>query len=256
MKHLVLLLPVLVGAAPVKEIKTEEIEYKHGDTVLQGFVAYDGAKEGRRPGVIVVHEWKGHGDYVRRRARMLAEMGYVAFAVDMYGKGVFAKDHEEAARLSGAFFKDRGLMRDRAKAGYDVLAKHSMCDASKMAAIGYCFGGTTVLEMARAGLDVKLVGSFHGNLTAPTPAEKDKVKAIVAVFHGADDKFVGDPEAFKKEMKDAGVDVRFHAFEGTVHSFTVKEAGDDVSTGMAYNEKADTESWKLLSKYLDEAFGK
>lgn len=237
-----------------QEIHTEAVDYKHGEVELQGFLAYDKSVKGKRPGVLIVHEWKGLGDYAKERAKQIARLGYVAFAVDMYGKGVFAKDHAEAGKLAGAFFKDRELMRGRAKAGYDVLAKHELCDATKIAAMGYCFGGTTVLEMGRAGFEVRAVGSFHGNLSTPTPAESGKVKAEVAVFHGADDKHVGDVEAFKKEMADAKVDLKFHAFEGAVHSFTVKEAGDDASKGSAYNEKADKESWDLWVKYLEAAF--
>lgn len=237
-----------------QDIQTEAVDYKHGDVALQGFLAYDKGVKGKRPGVLIVHEWKGMGDYVKMRAKEIAKLGYVAFAVDMYGKGVFAKDHEEAAKLSGVYFNDRKLMRERAKAGYDVLAGHERCDASKIAAMGYCFGGTTVLEMARAGHELTFAGSFHGNLAAPAPAAAGKVKARVAVFHGADDKWVGDIEKFKKEMADAKVDLQFHSFEGAVHSFTVKEAGDDPKRGLAYDEKADQESWKLWVKYLAEAF--
>jgi dienelactone hydrolase len=244
-----------MGAAlmPRQEITTEAVDYKHGDVALQGTLAYDKASKGKKAGVILVHEWKGHGEYVKSRAQQIAKLGYVAFAIDMYGKGVFAKDHEEAGKLAGAFFKDRQLMRDRAKAALDVFVKMERVDGTKIAAMGYCFGGTTSLEMARAGFDVKMVASFHGNLTTPTPAEKGKVKAqLVAVFHGADDKFVGDVEVFKKEIGDAGVDLNFHSYAGAVHSFTVKEAGDDPSKGMAYNEKADKESWEKLTKYLGE----
>ena len=245
---------MLLAALPQDAIRSQAVDYKHGDVELQGFLAYDKNVKGKRPGVLIVHEWKGLGDYAKERAKQIARLGYVAFAVDMYGKGVFAKDHAEAGQLSGAFFKDRALMRDRVKIAYDVLAKHERCDATKIAAMGYCFGGTTVLEMARGGFEVKVVGSFHGNMSAPTAAEAGKVKAKVAVFHGADDKWVGDVEAFKKEMADAKVDLKFHAFEGAVHSFTVKDAGDDASKGMAYSEKADKESWDLWVKYLEEAF--
>jgi dienelactone hydrolase len=254
MKLIPMLPLIILGAMPRQDLETKSIEYKHGDVVLEGYLAYDKSVKGKRPGVILVHEWKGRGDYVKMRAEMAAKLGYVAFAIDMYGKGVFAKDHAEAGKLAGAFFKDRTLMRERAKAGLDVLLKQDVCDPSKVAAMGYCFGGTTVLELGRMGADLKLVASFHGNLTTPSPAEAGKVKAKVAVFHGADDKNVGDVDAFKKEMGDAKVDLKFHAFEGAVHSFTVKEAGDDNSKGMAYNAKADKESWELLVKYLAEAF--
>jgi dienelactone hydrolase len=236
-----------------QELKTETLTYNHGDKVLEGYVAHSKGLKEKRPGVLIVHEWKGHGEYVRKRAEQIATLGYVAFAIDMYGKGVYAKDHEEAGRLAGAFFKDRTLMRERAKAAIDAFVKHELVDAKRLAAFGYCFGGTTALEMARAGYDLRFVASFHGNLATPTPAEAGKVKAKVAVFHGADDKWVGDVEAFKKEMETAKVELKFHAYEGAVHSFTVKEAGDDKSKGMAYDEKADKDSWEKLVQYLAES---
>ena len=232
-------------------MKHELIEYKHGDVVLQGYLAWNGAVAGKRPGVIVFHEWKGHGDYVRRRADQLAALGYAAFAADMYGKGVFAKDHDEAGKLAGVYFKDRPLMRERAKAALDTLKAQAVCDPSKIAAMGYCFGGTTSIEMARGGLDVRGVASFHGIL-AGEPAKE--IKARVAVFHGAADKFVPAEQVkdFEKEMKDAKAKYEIHQFDGAVHSFTVKEAGDDPSKGMAYNEDADKKSWALLEKFLKE----
>ena len=236
------------------QVKSEVIEYKHGDVVLQGYLAWNPAITGKRPGVMIVHEWKGHGDYVRRRADQLARLGYAAFAADMYGKGVFAKDHDEAGKLAGAFFKDRKLTRERAAAGLDVLKKHAMCDPTRVAAIGYCFGGMTVLEMARAGLDVRGVASFHGVLATPEPAKE--IKARVIAFHGKNDTFVQEKEvkAFEEEMKAAKANYEFIAYEGAVHSFTVKEAGDDPSKGMAYNEKADLASWAKLEKFLKEIF--
>lgn len=238
----------------LQELHTESVEYKHGDVVLQGYLAYDASVQGKRPGVILVHEWKGLGEYVKERACQIARLGYVAFAIDMYGKGVYAKDHEEAGKLSGAFFKDRTYLRDRARAGFDVIAKHERCDGTRLAAMGYCFGGTTVLEMARAGFDLRVVGCFHGNLSTPQMAEAGKVKAKIAVFHGADDKWVGDVGAFRKEMEAANVDLTFHSFEKAVHGFTVKEAGNDPSKGMAYDEKADRESWELWRGSLKTAF--
>jgi dienelactone hydrolase len=237
-------------------VKSQAIEYRHGETVLEGYLAWDPAIKGRRPGVILVHEWKGHGPYVRGRADQLARLGYLAFAIDMYGKGVFAKDHDEAGRLAGAFFMNRKLMRDRSAAALEVLRKHELCDAKRMAAMGYCFGGTTALEMARAGTDLRGVASFHGNLSTPDPGDAKNIKAKVIVFHGLDDKFVPDEvvRAFHDEMKAAKVDYQFVGFGGAVHSFTVKEAGDDPSKGMAYDEKADKRSWTMLVNFLEEIF--
>ncbi len=237
-------------------VVTEAVEYKHGDAVLEGFLAYDDATQAKRPGVLVVHEWKGLNDYAKKRALMLAEMGYVAFAVDMYGKGITAKDHAEAGKLAGIYKSDRNLMRARAKAGLEVLKSHPLVDPEKTAAIGYCFGGTTVLELARAGEPLLLVASFHGSLDTPVPAKVGEIRAKVAVFHGAEDSFIShdDIHAFKDEMRTAGADWTFVGLGGAVHSFTVPEAGDDPSKGMAYNALADRRSWAMLKNFFDELF--
>ena len=252
MKRLNILMGLILASSFVSAaVRTQEIDYRDGKTTLQGYLAYDDALQGIRPGVLVAHEWKGHGEYVRRRARQLAEAGYVVFALDMYGKGVFANNHDEAAKLSGVYFKDRLLMRQRAQAGLNVLLKQPNVDTKRVAAIGYCFGGTTVLELARAGTDLKGVASFHGNLTTPVPAEPNKVKARVIVFQGGEDAWTleGVP-AFQEEMKKAGVDWQMDIYGGAAHSFTVKEAGNDPSTGMAYNENADRRSWESLMNFL------
>jgi dienelactone hydrolase len=252
MKRLGLVILMAVAAGMVSAaVKTSEITYRDGKTVLLGFLAYDDSLSSDRPGVLVVHEWKGHGEYARRRARQLAEEGYVAFALDMYGKGVFAKNHEEAAQLAGLYFKDRDLMRRRAKAGLDVLLKQPLVDPTRIAAIGYCFGGTSVLEMARAGMDLKGVASFHGNLTTPLPAQTNVVKAKILVLQGsADGGTIKGVPAFQEEMTKAGVDWEMDIYGGAVHSFTVEEAGDDPSTGKAYNANADRRSWKSLMDFL------
>jgi dienelactone hydrolase len=245
------------AAAPApRDIKTETVEYRDGDVVLEGYLAYDPAVSAKRPGVMVVHEWKGHGPYARRRAEMLAREGYVAFACDMYGKGVFAKDHEEAAALAGVYFKDRSKMRARAAAGLAVLKNKPFVDAERLAVMGYCFGGTTSLECARAGFGgVRGVASFHGNLSAPEPASAQTLKAKIAVFHGADDAGVakGIP-AFEAEMRAAKADWQFTSYGGAVHSFTVPEAGNDPAKGAAYDEKADRRSWAALLLFLKECF--
>jgi dienelactone hydrolase len=241
-------------AAP--EIHQEAVEYKHGDVVLEGWLAYEKGATGKRPGVVIVHEWRGHGPYVRRRAEEIAKLGYVAFAIDMYGKGVFAKDHVEAGKLSGVFAKDRKLMRERAAAGLERLKKVELVDPKKIATMGYCFGGTTSLELARGGYDVVAAASFHGNLSRPEGSETKPIRAKIAVFHGAADPHVAPEQlpAFAEEMKQAGADWYLVSFGGAVHSFTVKEAGDDPSTGMAYNENADRRSWEMLKSFLAEAF--
>jgi dienelactone hydrolase len=240
---------------PAPEIHTEAVEYKHGDVVLQGFLAYEKGATGKRPGVILVHEWKGHGPYVQRRAQEIARLGYVAFAIDMYGKGVMAKDHAEAGALSGAFLKDRTKMRERAAAGLERFKKVEQVDPLKIAAIGYCFGGTTVLELARGGYDVAGVASFHGALGTPAGADVKPIRAKVAVFHGAKDPYIPAEHvaAFEAEMAKAQADWFLVSFGNAVHSFTVAEAGDDPSRGAAYDAAADRRSWEMLKSFLAEA---
>lgn len=238
------------------KVITEAIEYKHGDTVLEGYMAYDDSIKGVRPGVMVVHEWTGLGPYVKRRADELAKLGYIAFAADIYGKGVRPKDHEEAAKVAGVYFKDRSLMRARAKAGLEVLKSQKLTDKSRIAAIGYCFGGTSVLELARSGEEIKGVASFHGNLSTPNPGDAKNIKAKVLAMHGADDPFVTQDIvlAFQDEMRKAKVDWQMIIYGGAVHSFTVPEAGNDPSKGMAYNEKADKRSWEAMKSFFSEIF--
>jgi len=238
------------------KLRLEAIEYKEGDTVLEGYLAYDDAIKGKRPGVMVVHEWTGLGPYVKRRANELAELGYIAFAADIYGKGVRPKDHEEAAKVSGIYFNDRKLMRARAKAGLDVLKNHELTDKSRIAAMGYCFGGAAVLELARSGAGIGGVVSFHGILSTPNHEDAKNIKAKVMVFDGANDPFVPQEmvTAFEDEMRKAGVDWQMVIFGGAVHSFTVPEAGNDPSKGMAYNEKADKRSWEMMKIFYKEIF--
>src|SRR5262249_32548912 len=191
MRYALAALSLLAGAAMDQaKIHTQEIEYKHGDVVLQGYLAYDDSLSGKRAGVLIVHEWTGHNPYVRKRAEQLAELGYVAFALDMYGKGVMAKDAQEAAKMAAVYKNDRKLMRARAVAGFEVLLKPVRLDPKRGAAIGYCFGGTTVLELARGGADLAGVVSFHGDLATPTPGEAKNIKGKVLALHGADDPFV------------------------------------------------------------------
>ena len=253
-----ILLAALVAAAaclPAQAlIKTKVVEYKDGETVLQGYAAWEDGFKDARPGILVVHEWKGHGPYARRRAEQLAKLGFTAFAVDMYGKGVYAKDHEEAGKLAGVFFNDRALMRRRALAGLEQLKKLPFVEQGKLGAIGYCFGGTTVLELARAGTDLRGVVSFHGNLATPSPAA-EKPKAAILVLHGADDNFVnpGVP-GFIEEMRKSGADWQFVQYGGAVHSFTVPEAGTDTAKGMAYDKAADKRSWEAMHSFFDGLF--
>jgi dienelactone hydrolase len=254
MKKLILAALAAAAVPASATVRTKAVEYKHGDVVLQGWAAWEDGFKDKRPGILVVHEWWGHGPYARKRAEQLAKLGYTAFAVDMYGKGVLAKDHEEAGKLAGAFFGDRALMRERALAGLAELKKLPYVDQENLGAIGYCFGGTTVLELARAGTELKGVASFHGNLATPTPAAQ-KPKASILVLHGAEDGFVNPGlAAFQDEMRKSGADWQLISYGGAVHSFTVPEAGNDPSKGMAYDKAADKRSWQAMKSFFEEKF--
>ena len=239
-------------------IKTELIEYKDGEVVLEGFMAYDDRQKEKRPAIIVVHEWNGINDYTKKRCEQLAAMGYVAFAPDIYGKGVRPQSPGDAGKVSGKFKNDRALLRQRVNLGLDWVKKNDKVDASKIAAIGYCFGGTAVLELARSGADVKGVVSFHGGLDTPKPEDAKDIKAKVLVCHGAVDPYVPQEQvgAFQKEMNDAKIDYQLITYSGAVHTFTNPGAGDDPSKGAAYNKEADARSWEHMKVFLNELFGK
>ncbi|MCC7377573.1 MAG: dienelactone hydrolase family protein [Verrucomicrobiales bacterium] len=240
------------------EIRRETIEYRDGDTVLEGVAVYDTAKSGKRPGVLVVHQWKGLGDYELKRAEMLAELGYLAFCADIYGKGVRATTPQDAGKLANTYKSDRKLLRSRVNAGLARLQQHPLAETSKLGAMGYCFGGTTVLELARSGAKVAGVVSFHGGLNTPTPGDARQIQSRVLALHGADDPFVppSEVEAFEKEMRDANIDWQLTSYGGAVHSFTDWGAGSDNSKGAAYNEKADKRSWVAMKSFFAELFGK
>jgi dienelactone hydrolase len=248
---------VLLGASQaLAKLQTKVVEYKDGNTVLEGYLAYDDAISGKRPGVLVVHEWNGLGSYVKTRAEELAKLGYVAFAVDMYGKGIRPKNREESAAQAKIYRSDRQLMRSRANAGLFVLQQNSLTDTKRIAAIGYCFGGTTVLELARSGANISGVVSFHGGLDTPNPSDAKNIKTKVLVLHGANDPLVPAEQvtAFETEMRQASVDWQLVAYGGAVHSFTNPEAGNDPSKGIAYNEAADKRSWAAMKQFFSEIF--
>jgi dienelactone hydrolase len=238
------------------QLHSEMIEYKEGDTVLEGYLAYDSSIKGPRPGVLIVHQWKGLTDYEKKRADMLAQLGYNAFALDIYGKGIRPKDNREAGALVGRYKGNRPLLRARAQAGLTVLRKHELTDPQRIAAIGYCFGGTTVIELARSGADIAGVVSFHGGLDSPAPEDGKNIKCKVLALHGADDPHVPakDLAAFEEEMRQAKVDWQLVKYGGAVHSFTEREAGDNPSAGAAYNEKADRRSWEAMRQFFAELF--
>ena len=249
----ILLLSVGASAA----IKTETIEYKEGETTLEGVLIYDDSFMNKRPGILIAHQWKGLTDYEKKRGEMLAKLGYVAFAADIYGKGTRPKDVAEAGQFSTKYKSDRDLLRRRVKAGFEQLKKNRFVDAEKTAAIGYCFGGTTVLELARSGADIDGVVSFHGALNTPSPQDAKNIKGKVLALHGADDPFVpaAEEQAFEEEMRNAKVDWQLVAYGNAVHSFTDWNAGNDNSKGAAYNEKADKRSWEDMKDFFGELFG-
>ena len=240
------------------EIVTRTVEYKQGENVLEGFLAYDSAGPAKRPGVLVVHDWMGVTAATRKRVEQLAGMGYVAFAADIYGKGVRPASGKEAGPLAGKYKADRALLRARVVAGFDELARQPNVETSRIAAIGYCFGGTTAIELARAGAGAVGIVSFHGGLDSPAPADGKNIKGKVLALHGADDPFVSaaDLAAFEQEMRANGVDWQLVKFGGAVHSFTNPAAGNDNSKGNAYDATADRRSWKAMEDFFAEIFAK
>jgi dienelactone hydrolase len=251
---------VFGGYAQAKVV-TEKLTYKSGGQTYKGYIAYDDSISGKRPGVLVVHEWWGHNDYARKRARMLAKLGYAALALDMYGNGKQADHPKQASAFSSAVKQNMPEAKKRFMAAYDILAAKPYTDNSKMAAIGYCFGGGIVLEMARMGVDLDAVVSFHGSLTTNNPASKGKVKARVLVANGKADPFVKKEQitAFKKEMKAARVKLTFMQYEGAKHAFTNPEAtayGKKFKIPLAYNKKADKKSWAEMKQFLKASFMK
>jgi dienelactone hydrolase len=237
------------------EVQTVRLDYRDGGTVLEGYLAFPQAG-GKRPGVLVVHEWMGPGEHVWDSARRLAAQGYVALAVDIYGRDLRPKNAEEAAKAAGRFRGgDRAELRSRMAIAHRELVATGRVDPSKVAAIGYCFGGTAALEFARSGADVRGVVSFHGGLSKGEGPSRP-IRSRVLALHGADDPFVKPEEvrAFEREMQAAGADWRLVAYNGAVHSFTNPEAGDDPSRGVAYHAEADRRSWEEMLRFLRDVF--
>lgn len=254
---LMVLVLLIAPCSSYAAIKEETFDYKQGDTALEGYFVYDDALgEEKRPVVLVVHDWMGLSDYAKFRAQEVAKLGYAAMAVDIYGKGIRPKDAKEASEQATLYKKDRALMRARILAALEAVKSRAQADAGKIAAMGYCFGGTVVLELARSGADVKGVASFHGGLDTPSLAKEGDVKARVLVLHGADDPLVPAEEvaAFQEEMRSAKADWQMISYGDAVHSFTRPDAGDDKSKGVAYNPKADERSWAALEDFLSDIF--
>lgn len=236
------------------------VEYKDGDTVLEGVHVYDDAVEGRRPAVLIIHQWMGVSENEKMRARMLAKLGYNVLAADIYGKGIRPSDFDSAGKQAGLFKGDRALFRSRLNAGLATLKSDDRTDTGRVAAIGYCFGGTGVLELARSGASLAGVVSFHGGLGAADgmEAKQGSVPTPILVCHGAVDPFVPKAEldGFLAEMNESGADYQFVAYSGAVHSFTQKEAGHEPEKGFAYHALADRRSWQAMKTFLAECFAK
>jgi dienelactone hydrolase len=249
---------LLLTGAHAKLVETP-VTYEHDGTTLEGFHVYDDAVSGKRPAVLVIHQWTGLSDNEKSRSRMLAELGYNVLAADIYGQGV-RPQAPDAGKEAGKYKGDRQLFRARLTAGLDFLKADERTDADRIAAVGYCFGGTGVLELARAGTDIAGVVSFHGGLDAADglTAEAGKVPAKILVLHGAVDPYVPATQVadFQKEMNDANADWQMIHYSGAVHSFTQKSAGDDPSKGAAYQEAADKRSWEAMKVFFAEIFRK
>lgn len=257
---MVTVMATAIGKAEAAIIE-KNVEYSAQGVVLKGFLAYDDKIQEKRPGILVVHEWWGLNDYARKRAQMLARLGYTALAVDMYGDGKQALHPDDAGKFSSEIMKNFDVGKARFLAAEEFLKNQPTVDPSRIGAIGYCFGGGVVLNMARQGADLAAVASFHGNLQAVKPAEPGMVKAKIRVYTGGSDKLVPPDavEAFKKEMTDAKADYKVIVYPEALHSFTSREAtelGKKFNLPMAYNKKADRESWQDMRKFFDTVFKK
>jgi len=247
------------GHEPAHDVQGRDVVYASQDTELHGYLAYDAEQEGPRPGVLVVHEWWGHNEYARRRARELAEMGYVALALDMYGEGKRAEHPQDAQAFAGELMANKDVAVARFRAARDFLSSQPQADPAHVAAIGYCFGGGVVLHMARIGEDLDAVASFHGSLGTDAPARPGAVRAPLLVQTGADDPFVPTEavEAFRAEMEAAGAELTLIAYPGVKHSFTNPDAtaiGERFELPLVYDAEADRATWAELERFLKASF--
>jgi dienelactone hydrolase len=230
-------------------IKVQTVDYKQGDTALEGWLVYDDAVHGKRPGVVVYPAFWGPSDHEKNVAQQLAKMGYVAFVADIYGKGVYPNTPQTAGAEMGKYMKDRALLLARAQAGFDQLRQAKMVDTSKLAAIGYCFGGAPALDLARSGAPLVDVVTFHGALGTPTPENAKNIKGHVLALHGAADPIVNAEavSAFEKEMTDGKVDWQVDLYGGVMHAFTDKVHPSSPEHGTKYDAAADKRSWQAMS---------
>ena len=243
----------------MSEIHTEDVTYSANGEDLKGYLASDSSLDGVRPGVLVVHEWWGLNDYIRERAKQIAGLGYTALAIDMYGGGKTADNPDQAGEMMNAVLGDMTTGTRRLEAGYETLRAQSTVDADRAGAVGYCFGGAMVLHMARIGLPLRAVVSFHGALGSFHTPQPGSVAAKVLVCHGAADTLIPEDDIrdFKAEMESAGADYSFVAYEGALHGFTSREAdenGRKYGLPLGYNEAADKQSWKAMRDLFEEVF--
>ena len=258
---IVIMLTLIATLTSLAGVTGKEITYTADSTTLKGYLAWNDKFSGKRPAVIVVPEWWGNNDYPRKRAEMLAGLGYVAFAVDMYGDGKIADNPTEAGALAQSVMKNPDVMKARFLSALETLKNDPHVDASRIGAIGYCFGGGVVLGMARMGTDLKSVVSFHGSLATQNPAKKGEVKPTILVCHGGADKFISadDVKKFKEEMKSADVKFKFVQYPGATHAFTnpaATEIGKKFNMPIEYNKTADKESWAEMRKWFKSTLDK
>ncbi len=251
--HLLIAMFLTVPSAFAK-LQSRTIEYKQGDTVLEGYLAWDDKYKGSRPAVMVVHEWNGIDDYIRARTDQLAGLGYVAFAADIYGKGVRPTSMEDAAKTSSLYKADPKLWHARAVAGLETLKAQRNVHKAKVAAIGYCFGGSTVLELARVGTELNGVVSFHGNFATKNEAKPGAIRTKILVLHGANDPFVKEEEYedFVEEMIKSKADWQMVSYGNAVHKFSNPHAGNEPAKGYAYDASADQRSWEAMKAFFKE----
>jgi len=253
--HLKMAVLTLMTMAFSQVVGAAAHSYKMGGEEADGYLAVPKKASGKMPAVLIIHDWMGPSEFTQKKADEIAELGFVALAADIYGKGKHPKDPKEAAALSGKYKAgDRADLRARVLAAYNELKSVKGVDPNKIVVMGYCFGGTTALELARSGADIAGVASFHGGLSNPNPASAKNIKAKALIMHGAIDPYVPADEvaAFQKEMNDAGVDYQFIAYSGAVHAFAIPSAGNDIKTGVAYNAMADHRSWTEFKNFMKE----
>ncbi|WP_201265526.1 dienelactone hydrolase family protein [Mariprofundus sp. EBB-1] len=254
-----ILMLVWMPATVYAEVQDREIIYQVDGVEFTGYLAFDDAIPAKRPGILVLHEWWGHNAYARKRADMLAALGYTAFALDMYGTGKLATHPEDAKRFMLETVGDVAVVKARFEAALNTLLDHASVDPEKVAAIGYCMGGGIALNMARAGVNLDGVAIFHGSLGTQSPVKAGKIKAAIMVFTGAADSFVpqAQVQAFEQEMQAADVDYRLVSYPGVKHSFTNPEAdifARQFNMPLAYNRVADEDSWQQLQQFLNRIF--